>query len=177
MEELYKKKAKQLEKENLELRDKVKFLEDKLYEKLGANTFFTKNIGETIKEFIKSCQDQLFVLTPEFDITFSGLFQKLAEEGKQLTILTHERHQLKDQRCIEAFDRVRNFKAIKLVTNQDIQGNVIIKDKNEVLLSSTRLFMPDFQEKLNFCIISTESQVCKQFENFVKNHLPTFMRE
>jgi hypothetical protein len=66
-ESYYKSKAKDLEKENVALRKSLKEIEDKLYNKLGINRFYIKNVDSMVEELIQSCNKQLQIITLGLD--------------------------------------------------------------------------------------------------------------
>ncbi|MHA1129355.1 MAG: hypothetical protein ACTSQI_00130 [Candidatus Helarchaeota archaeon] len=175
MEEIYKKKVRELEKETIALRKKVKFLEDKLYQKLGTYSFFTKNIESHLREYLFSSKDQLNILTRGFDVEFVNIFKKLAAKGIKIQIITSERHQLVGPEIIKAFDLCQ-FSAIKLYTRQTIRVNLLIKDAEQIFITSTRLVEKELADDLSFCIIVRESQVVDLFQKLFNRHLPEFLR-
>ena len=76
MENMYKTKALDLEKDNKELRKKVKTLEDTLYSKLGAYRSYIKNVENQISEFISSCITGLQIITLGFDSKYAEYFHQ-----------------------------------------------------------------------------------------------------
>ena len=176
MEDLYREKTKELEKENAALRKKIKLLEDQLFSKLGMHHFYIKNVDQHIKKFILSCQNQLQIITCGFDLKFAEIFKNLANDGKKLQLITLERHQLNEQELINAFDRLQGS-LINIYTNQNVRANLIIKDVEQLLITSTVLYTKKLVDDLNYCIISLEKQVVEQFQKYFNNHLPQFLRD
>ncbi|HUY00272.1 MAG TPA: phospholipase D-like domain-containing protein [Candidatus Deferrimicrobium sp.] len=175
-ESYYKKKAKDLDTEIVVLRKKVKELEDKLFNKLGMNQFYIKNTDAMVLDLIHSCNRQLQIITTGIDLKLLDYIQNLALNGKRIQIITLERHRLMDQNLINAFDKLQGISGINVYTNKDVRANILIKDDDQVTISSARLILSELRESTNFCIISVEKQVIEQFQNYFNNHLPQFLR-
>lgn len=176
MEETYKTKIREIEKQNLELRKKIKSLEDALLAKLGLYQVFNKNIENHIKEFISSLKSQLKIMTLGVDKKSMEDIRKLADEGKRIQIIISERHQIVEQDLKETFDQLQTMSSIKCYTSGRIRANVLIKDNEQVLISSARMVIKEQNDFTNFCIVCTEKQIIEQFENYFMEHLPQFLR-
>jgi hypothetical protein len=175
-ESYYKSKAKDLEKENAALRKNIKEIEDKLYNKLGINRFYIKNVDSMVEDLIQSCNKQLQIITLGLDLKMVESIEKLALNEKKVRIITLERHKLTDQNLINAFDKLQGISGINVYTNKDTRANILIKDEDQVLISSARLIINELRDSTNFCILSLEKQVIDQFQNYFNNHLPQFLR-
>jgi len=176
LDEMYKAKMKELERDNIDLRSKIKFLEDKLYDKLGAYQFNFKNVDEIVTKFLLSCKDQIRIITGGFDSEFANYFERLAREGKKVQVITPERHQILDENLIQAFNKIQSNTNIQLFTKGELQGNLLIKDVQQILICNTHFSKENLQSVLSFCISINSKEIYEQFYKYFNNRLPPFMR-
>ena len=182
--ERLKKMSKEYWNQKEEYKKKVKFLQDQIFKVLERHKFTTVQamektvlLSKLVKEMISNAKEQLLIITPYMDVEYTGLLMDRATASSELKIImvTKESHQIKEKDVQKAFKLLKGFDKIQHVTNVFTSGFVIIKDKEEVLISSGGLSKDHLDNLFNIGIFSKETDDVNLMVKFFKAHVPTFM--
>ncbi|NVM30215.1 MAG: hypothetical protein HWN65_15330 [Candidatus Helarchaeota archaeon] len=182
--ERLKKMSKEYWNQKEEYKKKVKFLQDQIFKVLERHKFITVQamektilLSKLVDEMISNAKEQLLIITPYMDVEYTGKLMDSATASSELKIImvTKESHQIKEKDIQKAFKLLKGFDKIQHVTNVFTSGFVIVKDKEEVLISSGGLSKDHLDSLFNIGMFSKETDDVNLMVKFFKAHVPTFM--
>ena len=127
-----------------------------------------RSLLEEVLRMIREARTDLMIVTPYIDMTvLNELLDKIAD-GTKVLVVTRKREEFKGKEKIATFDVLNSRLGEGHTVNQFVHARVVIKDQQEVLISSADLSHDSLVGLYNAGIVSSNPKIVGRMVDFFR---------